>query len=210
MFENTISAERHALLEQLVSKPVMRDFYMAGGSALALYLGHRWSEDLDFFINREFDTFQLAGVLAVEEGFILTGQEPGTLHCFINNVKVSFLHYPYPMLEEGLEYKGVKLAAPIDIALMKLVALVQRGTKKDFVDLYFIDRGKLRFEVILERFSEKYPAKVFQPLVILKSLGYFEDAEPEIMPRLFREVTWPEIKRHFISRQKELTAKIIF
>ncbi len=127
MFENIMSVERHSLLEQLVNTDLVRNFYLAGGTATALYLGHRWSEDLDFFTDCDFDPFRLVTELAKLEDFLLTGQEPGTVHCFINGVKLSFLHYPYPLLEKSQIYKGVRLASLKDIALMKMVALIQRG-----------------------------------------------------------------------------------
>ncbi|WP_159071926.1 MULTISPECIES: nucleotidyl transferase AbiEii/AbiGii toxin family protein [Carboxydocella] len=205
LFEHIMSKERYILLEQLARHSLVQTFYLAGGTGAALYLGHRWSEDLDFFSEQEFDPFQLAGKLANFEGFLLTSQGPGTLHCFIYGVKVSFLYYPYPRLETGLTYKNIQLASLKDIALMKLVALVQRGTKKDFVDLFFLDKEQIKFEDIFKAYPDKYPVKTFQPLVFLKSLGYFDDAELEPMPRLFREVSWSEIKKYFLQRQKELT-----
>lgn len=78
---------------------------------------------------------------------------------------------------KGQTYKQVQLAELTDIALMKLVALVQRGTRRDFVDLYFLDKE--------------------------------HDADKEEMPKMFREVSWEEIKKHFLQRQKELTMEII-
>lgn len=209
MFENIMSAERHSVLEELVKQSLPQNFYLAGGTAAALYLGHRWSEDLDFFTEQEFDLFQLAGKLANIEGFVLTGQEPGTLHCLIKDVKVSFLYYPYPLLGKGQTYKHLQLAELKDIALMKLVALVQRGTRKDFVDLYFLDKEQVSFEEMLRLYPQKYPVGTYQPVVLLKSFGYFDDAEKEEMPKMFRKVSWEEIKKHFLQRQKELTMDII-
>ncbi len=209
MFESIMSAERHSVLEELVKKSLLQNYYLAGGTALALYLGHRWSEDLDFFAKQEFDPFQLAGKLADLEGFVLTGQEPGTIHGLIGDVKVSFLYYPYPLLGTGQVYKNVQLAGLRDIALMKLVALVQRGTRKDFVDLYFLDKEQVNFEEMLRLYPQKYPVKTYQPLVLLKALRYFTDAEKEAMPKMFREVSWEEIKEHFLQRQKMLATELI-
>lgn len=209
MFEYIMSEERHILLESLTGQSVLKDFYLAGGTAAALYLGHRWSQDLDFFTGIEFDPLQLAEKLAKLEGFLLTGQEPGTLHCFVNNVKVSFLYYPYPLVGNLEQYREAKLAPLEDIALMKLVAMVQRGTRKDFVDLYFLDKEKVAFEEMLQLFPQKYPAGTFQPLVILKALGYFSDAEKEDMPKMFCEVSWQDIKTHLLMRQKELAVGMI-
>ncbi len=209
MFEHIMSAERHSLLDQLAAKSLVQDFYLAGGTGAALYLGHRWSEDLDFFTERQFDPFQLAAKLAALEGFQLTGQEPGTLHCFINKVKISFLYYPYPRLESVQNFKNIQLASLTDIALMKLVALLQRGTRKDFIDLFFLDKEHIRFEEMLRAYLKKYPVKTYQPFVILKAFGYFEDADSEEMPRMFRKASWPEIKNYFLQRQKELVIQFL-
>lgn len=209
MFENIMSVERHSLLERLTQLSLLQDFYLAGGTAAALYSGHRWSEDLDFFTGQEFDSFQFAGKLAEIDGFLLTGQEQGTLHCLIKGVKVSFLFYPYSLLGPVAIYEKVQVAAFTDIALMKLIALVQRGTRKDFIDLYFLDKEWVSFEEMLNLYPRKFPVKTYQPLVLLKSFGYFEDAEREQMPKMFRDVSWDEIKKHFILRQKELTVKVL-
>jgi len=209
VFENIMSAKRHSLLEQLTQLNILQDFYLAGGTAAALYLGHRWSEDLDFFSEQKFDSFLLGEKLAQIDGFLLTGQEQGTLHCFINDVKLSFLYYPYSLLRTGEIYKKVLVADLVDIALMKLVAVVQRGTRKDFVDLYFLDKEQVSFEEMLRSYPLKFPVKTYQPLLLLKSFGYFEDAEQEKMPKMFRDTSWEEIKKHFLLRQKELTLNIM-
>ncbi len=189
MFDKIMSAEQHSLLEQLMGELLPQDFYLAGGTAAGLYLGHRYSKDLDFFTGQEFDSFRLAERLSRIGEFLLAGQEQGTLHCFIRDVKVSFLYYPYPLLEEGRIYKRCRLASLTDIALMKLVALVQRGTKRDFIDLYFLDKHQASFEKTLGLYPRKYLVKTYQPLVLLKSLGYFADAEREEMPRMIVPVS---------------------
>jgi len=92
---------------------------------------------------------------------------------------------------------------------MKLVAMVQRGTRKDFIDLHFLDKEKVSFEEMLDLFPKKYPAGTFQPLVILKALGYFADAENEKMPKMFQDVSWQNIKTHLLLRQNELAIRLI-
>lgn len=204
-----MSEGRHSLLGQLAKKPFLNDFYLGGGTAVALYLGHRRSDDLDFFTACEFDTFRMADELSDIDGFSLAGQEPGTLHCFIKDVKTSFFYYPYPLLEKTRTYKKVKLASLTDLALMKLIALVQRGTKRDFIDLYFLDKEHVSFEAMLGLYTKKYPVKTYQPLVLLKGYTYFADAEREKMPVMLREVSWEQIKDHFLERQKELVLNIL-
>lgn len=87
---------------------------------------------------------------------------------------------------------------------MKIVALVQRGTKRDFIDLYFIEKKAIKIEELINLFPQKFEIVSYQPILIYKSLGYFEDADKEITPRMFDGVSWEEVKSYFLQRQKEL------
>lgn len=204
MHEFIMSKERHALLAKLIHKSFLDDFYLAGGTALALHLGHRWSEDLDFFCEHKFDSFSLISKLSEIDEFLVTGQEMDTVHGLMGNVKLSFLYYPYPLLEDCHLYNKIKIANIKDIALMKIIALVQRGTKKDFIDLYFIEKEVMKIEELINLFSEKFKITSYQSILIYKSLGYFEDADREVTPKMFKEISWEEIRSYFLRRQKEL------
>lgn len=202
MPELIMSKERHLLLAQLKEKGLLRDFYLAGGTGLALLLRHRWSEDLDFFSAQEFDSLALVTKLAELGDFTVTRQAEGTVHGFMGKVKVSFLHYPYPLLDEFEYYQGVKIAGLRDIAAMKLVALVQRGTKKDFIDLYCLEKEKFRLEEMISLVEKKFKVPNYQTLII-KAWGYFVDAEQEATPQMFWDISWEEIKAHFLKRQRQ-------
>lgn len=204
MHEFIMSKDRHALIAKLAGKNFLGDFYLAGGTALALHLGHRWSEDLDFFSKYKFDSFGLISKLSEIDEFLVTGQDMDTVHGLMGNVKLSFLYYPYALLEDFDVYKGIKIASIKDIALMKLIALVQRGTKKDFIDLYFIEKEVIKIDQLIHLLSEKFKITSYQPMFIYRSLGYFEDADREVTPKMFREISWEEIKSYFLRRQKEL------
>lgn len=203
MYEYTMSKDRHDLLTKLVCS-LPENFYLAGGTALALQLGHRWSEDLDFFSEHKFDSFSLIAKLSKIDEFLVTGQEEDTVHGLMGNVKLSFLYYPYSLLENFHVYEGIRVAGIKDIALMKIVALVQRGTKRDFIDLYFIEKKAIKIEELINLFPQKFEIVSYQPILIYKSLGYFEDADKEITPRMFDGVSWEEVKSYFLQRQKEL------
>jgi predicted nucleotidyltransferase component of viral defense system len=198
-----MSKDRHDLLGKLESS-FIEDFYLAGGTALALQLGHRWSEDLDFFTKTRFDSFELITRLSKLGEFTLTGQDDTTVHGLMGNIKLSFLYYPYSQLEGFHIYKGIKIAHIKDIALMKIIALIQRGSKKDFIDLFFIEKEGIRIEQIMDLFSKKFCFASYEPMLIYKSLGYFEDADREITPKMFIDISWEKIKSYFSNRQKEL------
>ena len=203
MYEFIMSKDRHALLTRIAGRGFLEDFYLAGGTALALHFGHRWSEDLDFFTKYKFDSFGLISKLSKIDKFTVTGQETDTVHGLMGNVKLSFLYYPYSLLEDFHVYNKIKIASIKDIALMKLIALVQRGTKKDFIDLYFIEKEVIKIEELINLFPEKFKISSYQPILIYKSLGYFEDADREVTPKMFKEISWEEIKSYFLRRQKE-------
>jgi predicted nucleotidyltransferase component of viral defense system len=129
---------------------------MAGGTAAALQLGHRKSEDFDFF-SAELHPETLANSLSARAQFETSSSTAGSLHGFINNVKISFLLYPYPLLFPTQTFMSVPLADIKDIALMKVVAIANRGTNKDFVDLYFICKTSISLEeLLLNLFPKKY------------------------------------------------------
>lgn len=199
-----MSANRHTILKQLAGIEKMDDFYLAGGTALALQFGHRLSEDLDFFSQKKINPLRLISMLSEVGRFQITGQDEGTLHGLLNDVKVSFLYYPYIMLEDFQQYHGIKIASALDISMMKLIALVQRGTKKDFFDLYFIEKKVMKIEGLIEKITEKYYVFYYEPLLIFKSIGYFEDAEMEPDPIMLNDISWEDVKSYFTRRQIEL------
>jgi hypothetical protein len=132
---------------------------MAGGTAAALQLGHRKSEDFDFFSSK-LQPEAMANSLSAREHFIVSASSAGSLHGFINNTKISFLVYPYPLLFPTKVFMGVPLADLKDIALMKIVAIANRGTNKDFTDLYFICRDIVSLEELLrDLFPRKYSGR---------------------------------------------------
>lgn len=172
-----------------------RSFYLAGGTALALQLGHRRSVDLDWFTDaRLADPLRLATEIQ-DAGvpLVVTRTERGTLHSTVSGVRVSFLEYRYPPLRPlvSLSAASVRLASLEDIACMKLAAVAQRGSKKDFVDVYALG-GRMPLAQMLAMFGRRYRIK--DPGYVLFALTYFDDAERERMPVLLRPWTWPAIK----------------
>ena len=178
--------------------------YLAGGTGLALHLGHRRSQDLDFMSPEPVAPDALIQKLQKLAGFGLESQAPNTLHATIRRIKVSFLAYPYPLLFSFMIFLGVKVADPRDIACMKLSAIASRGTKRDFVDLYVVSK---QYDVsqVLEWFKQKY-AQVNQNVMhVLKSLAYFEDAEKDPMPDMLEPLSWGEVKRFFLAETSRLS-----
>jgi hypothetical protein len=174
-----------------------RQFYLGGGTALAIHLGHRLSIDLDWFTPGEIvDPLRLAQDLRDEEIPFVTGSiERGTLHGMMETVRLSFMEYHYPLLEPTIlwpEYACL-LASMADLACMKLSAVAQRGSRKDFIDIYVLGNNDLSLKDMLSLYQRKYSVKDISH--VLYGLSYFDDAEREVSPKLLLEMDWKVVKK---------------
>ncbi|NPV73104.1 MAG: nucleotidyl transferase AbiEii/AbiGii toxin family protein [Pelotomaculum sp.] len=181
--------------------------YLAGGTALALILGHRKSVDFDWFTPKTFEPDALLRDLSVLGKVEVAETGRGTFHGFIDGIRVTWLWYPNPLLRPLINVEdvaGLKLASLTDIAVMKWAAISQRGARKDFIDLYCICRHGCNLEDLLALLPEKYPAADINYYHMIKSLSYFDDAEREAMPLMTGKIEWPAVKKYFLGIQKEL------
>ena len=158
---------------------------------MALQLGHRTSVDLDFFGRINADSEDLRDILR-EVGRVEVASVSKNINIFwINGVKVDMVNYPYPWLDLPIVEDGVRLASLNDIAAMKVSAIVNRGTKKDFIDLYTLLQH-FALDEILDMYSRKYSdGSLF---IVMKSLTYFDDAETDPMPNVLNDTTWETVK----------------
>lgn len=171
----------------------LSSFYLSGGTALALHLGHRESEDLDFFSQGSFDGEELLNELSTLGSLENTEVKAGTLNTYLKGVKLQFLGYPYPLLESVVMVGVVPVSSVLDVACSKLVTVSQRGSKKDFIDLYFVlERYSLK--ELLESVHKKYSQIDYSQTHLLKSLIYFEEAEGQPMPRMHQDVSFEQVK----------------
>jgi hypothetical protein len=189
----TVEPRTLELLEQLMSFPTLSQFYLVGGTALALQMGHRVSIDLDLFTPEPFDKTALLDLLHTHfDDVLLESEGTSMLITNIQQVKVDFVKMSYPILFPHLEIAGIRMLDIRDIAPMKLKAIAQRGSKKDFYDIYYL-LDYLPLAEMLRLFSEKF--KQQEIFHVIKSLTYFEDAENYADPTLFdKTVTWGKVK----------------
>ena len=205
MFRDILTGAQQSVLELLSQIPEIRSFYLAGGTALALHLGHRHSRDFDFFRSKEFRPQDLLSHIGQVGEIDLLQETAGTLTVSLRGVPTSFFHYGYPLLRPLHETPwAVGLAHADDIAAMKLAALAGRGSRKDFVDLYFYCREGARLEEVFGLFREKYRGLTVDSYHLLRSVAFFDDAEAEVMPDLIRQATWEEIKAFFRAESARL------
>lgn len=187
------------------SAPALRNWMLAGGTGLALQIGHRISEDFDFFRTDAMDVRTLHDVFKAYGAYETLQEAEHTLTVRLDQTKLSFFCVRDPFLFSGRPYRFFTIADITDIALMKIAAISGRGSRKDFVDLFFILSGSLSLRQSLELATKKYGANRANRYQLLKSLTYFDDAEREPMPRMLRPVDWDACKRFFIQAARDVT-----
>jgi len=199
----TVDAGVEQTLRDLHNVPILTSFYLAGGTGLALRLGHRRSIDLDFFLGEDFKEDPVFQKLQHLEGFALVAKEPGTIYANIRKTKVSFFVYAYPVLFPFQTFLGVNVADSRDIGCMKIGAIASRATKRDFVDLYLLAQ-EYSLKQLLGWFTKKFSQTNYSLPHILKSLSYFEEAEHDPMPHMLMSLSWEEVKQFFAREAPRL------
>lgn len=180
------------LLKKIMAERLFSDFNLVGGTSLALQIGHRNSIDIDLFGNTEINTELFIEKLS-EFGEVKVAQSTkNILITKINEVKVDFVNYKYPLLSEYLFIENIRMLSTKDIAAMKLNAIAGRGSKKDFIDLYFL-LNEFPLEEILSFYEKKYEdGSIF---MVQKSLTYFDDADLEQTPKIYLDFDWEVCKQ---------------
>lgn len=204
-FEQTLPANTAMLLQEITKKhpDFVSAFYLSGGTALSLQLGHRESEDLDFFSEQSFQPEKIEQQLLSFGKLSDTELAKGTLNTYLRSVKLQFLEYPYRLLEPLVEWNDIKLSSALDIACTKLQTVGMRGSKKDFIDIYFLLQ-QFSLQELLTCVKKKYAESNYSEAHILKSLIYFEDAESQPMPRMHIDISWENVRNSLISTIKSL------
>jgi len=205
VFREILVEPQQDVLELLSRIHEVRTFYLAGGTALALHLGHRRSRDFDFFRAAPFLPQDLLPRLRPAGDLSVLQEAAGTLTVALRGVPTSFFHYDYPLLHPLHESPwSLAVADPHDIAAMKLAALAGRGSRKDFVDLYVYSRQVAPLEEIFAAFREKYRGLSVDPYHLVRSLAFFDDAEVEAMPEVLVGVEWDHVKAFFRAEAARL------
>lgn len=196
----TIHPNTLELLKQLASQPELTQTRLVGGTALALQYGHRQSIDLDFFGALPEDKEELVEMTRRIGDVLVTNRTKMIVQTVINQVKVDFVDYRrYAWIDEPIQGDGFVLASDKDIAAMKVNAIIGRGTRKDFIDLYVLLQHYSLTE-IMAFYKQKYPE--FSEYRALLSMTYFEDAEMQDMPKMFIDTPWDKMKSTIIQAVK--------
>lgn len=175
-----------------------REWTLAGGTGLALWLGHRISDDFDFFRTEGMDLNSMHRLFLRYGPYETLQEAENTLTVLLGGIKLSFFQIPDPFLFERTRFRTFFLADVRDIALMKLIAISSRGSRKDFVDLYTILRSGPMLTDLFELVPKKYGPGRANLYHLLKSLTYFADAEREPMPTMLEPFDWEDCKSFFV------------
>lgn len=203
MHEEALTQNTKSILESLDRAGLIKDFYLAGGTALALYYGHRFSIDLDWFSENFSYSPDFRKKLSELGKLGIDNEGEKTFNGVLNGVKISFFEYSYPLISAKIHYRGdIYLASRPDIAVMKLEAVARRGTYKDFLDLYFLLQ-EYSLDDLLSFLREKFVGIEYNETHLLKSLTYFKDAEKGEFPEMIKKVKWGEVKKTVVSAAEQ-------
>ncbi|MBP5339616.1 MAG: nucleotidyl transferase AbiEii/AbiGii toxin family protein [Prevotella sp.] len=196
----TVQPDTLELLKSLMQLPLLRDMRLVGGTALALQYGHRRSVDLGFFGHTTDDAGELTEAIRDEFGQVQLLSASKRIKVYnIRNVKVDIVNYDYPWIDDAVVEENIRLASPKDIAAMKVNAIIGRGTKKDFIDIYYLLQH-FTFDELLRLYLKKYPdGSEYRALL---SMSYFADADPQALPYMFDDVGWDTIKQKIRKEQE--------
>ena len=199
--KETVSKPTLELLKTLMNDGLLKDFFLVGGTALALQIGHRISIDLDFFNQSAFDENFLIAELESKYKFQLDYQSKNTLKGEIENIKVDFITHNYPLAKPLIKEEGVRMASPEDIGAMKLNAIAGNGTRlKDFIDIAYLS-STITLSQMVNAFEQKYASR--NPSIVLKALEYHQDINfKEVIEMVDTKYQWKAIEKRLFQMTK--------
>lgn len=203
MHLEALKSKQKEIFEKLSKFP---GFYLVGGTALALQIGHRISIDFDFFSDKDIPPTLMKKVRRVFKGFgvktILDHSEQ--LSVAVEGTKIDFVKYKFPLILELIEFEEVKMLKVPEIAATKAYTLNYRGTFKDYVDLYFILKDKHSSLSEIKRIAEKKYREEFNSRLFLEQLIYLEDLKEEKIEFLKKKISSSEIEEFFKKEVKKI------
>ena len=207
-----LTPETTKLYKTIFRLPFISEFYLAGGTGLSLQIGHRFSVDLDFFS----DSPEAVGldhrkaildILKDDPSLMVTWDKEGTFTAHWRGVGVSFFRLDrHPLTKPPISIEGIRVASVDEIGAMKLAAILSRGTRKDYIDLYFILQ-QTSLTDLFELSAIKYPYNAAFSTFAVRALAFFDDAESDPMPRMIKKVKWQKIKAYLEKQAIDIGRK---
>jgi len=196
MHLEAIKSKQQEIFKALKDFP---DFYLVGGTALALQIGHRFSVDFDMFsqtplsgrliskVKRTFKAMKMAVIVNI----------PEQLSIIANDVKIDFVHDEFPLLLDLIKLQGVKMVKPPEIAAMKAFALNFRGTLKDYIDIYFLLKDKHTTLAAIKENAEKKYGNEFNFRLFIEQIFYLKDVKREKIEFIAQEPSEKKMQDFF-------------
>ena len=188
-----ISPHTFQLIQQLQTIPELKEFYLVGGTSLALQLGHRNSIDIDLFSKNSFNAETIAEALKDKHTFSTTLARNNVVLAVVDNIKTDFIRHDYPLINPPVTEEGITYISKEDIAAMKIHAIIQSGKRlKDFIDIYVL-LEHLTLKEMIAFFEQKYTYS--NAMIALKAINYFDEIDEEIdPPKLMHPISIANIK----------------
>ncbi len=193
--KQTVEPSTFSLLSQLMNLEVLSTYNLVGGTGLSLKLGHRISIDIDLFSKEKIENEVIINCLSetFQNKFVLISSNKVGIFCKINNIKVDLIHYNFDLINPIEEFENVRIVSSEDIAAMKIQAILGRGVKKDFYDLFEL-LNQFSLNEIIQFHKSKYPLQTLN-ITIPQAITYFEEADESEDPISLRNETWDEVKK---------------
>lgn len=209
---NSLPEATKKAFDYLSKEEWIKEWYLAGGTALSLFAGHRISVDLDFFTPlARFNNNELVKNILFNKNAEIDMNKDDTVYARIFETKISFLSYPLFLPSNSfIQYNKINILDPLDIAVTKIITISQRGKKRDFFDLYWCVKNIDSLENILNKLPKQYPSVAHDYHHIIKALAYFDDAEKDPEPTIYFNANWKEVKDFFKKEAVYLANKCLF
>jgi len=204
MHPKVLSAQAWDLVTDLVNGSILEGWTLCGGTGLALHFGHRISEDLDFFRADEFEVEDLLSDLTRLGQVQVTSRARNTLHVFVNEVRISFLSLEAPLIYKSMQYRGLMIGDPRDIAILKIIAIGGRGSRKNFIDLYSYLQQAPGLSQLFDQLENRDSNIDWNRYHLMKSMTWFKEADQEPMPDMLVDIDWDEVKEFFENQVVKL------
>lgn len=205
MFTKTLLPDTLRAIRSVKNISTIKRAYLAGGTALALQLGHRISVDLDFFSEEKFNEDLVATGLSKLKDFKEERRDWATVLGWVGKTRFSIFYYKPKLIDKLIPFEGIRLASKKDIAAMKLHAISDRGLRRDFIDVYLLAK-EYTLNDMLDFYDEKYGLLEDRIYSIIRGLEYFGDATDK-MPKMLVSVDWEEVKEFFMKETKRLASE---
>jgi hypothetical protein len=199
-----ISPQTFTLIQELQRLPELKEFYLVGGTSLALQLGHRNSIDIDLFTQNDFNGDDILNLLNPTHEVKEIYRRENTIISLVNNIKTDFIRHSYPFILPPLTEEGITFLSKEDISAMKFHAIIQSGKRlKDFIDIYFLLQH-FSMKQMLEFFSQKYSYS--NPMIAMKAINFFDEIDENIdPPKLMKPISLQQIKKRIQEASQKPT-----